>query len=210
MAYRQWLDKIVGSIQGPTVVIVEPDAIADLVHGGCLKGEQIEERYGLLNDAIGAFKSQKHVVAVYLDAANPRWFADPSLLVEPLHRAGVHGADGISTNVSNFVGTQENLAWIEQLMSGLGRFGNSLGAVIDTSRNGNGPYESTLEKAWCNPPGRALGDVPTTKVGTSLHVHAKLWIKIPGASDGACREGQPVAGEFWLDYALGLARGDSP
>lgn len=205
--YLQWLNKIAGSIKGSAVVIVEPDAIADLAHG-CLKGERVEERYGLLNDAIGAFKYQRQVAAVYLDAANPRWFADPSVLVEPLHRAGAHGADGVSVNVSNFIGTQENLAWVKRLMTGLDRLGGKLGAVIDTSRSGNGLYEGPLEPTWCNPPGRTLGDTPTTKVDAPLH--GKLWVKIPGASDGACRVGHPSAGTFWLDYALGLARGNSP
>ena len=72
--------------------------------------------------------------------------------------------------------------------------------VIDTSRNGRGP--KGVE--WCNPPGRALGTRPTTATGSPL-IDAYLWIKVPGESDGTCRNGPP-AGRWWPRYALGLAR----
>jgi len=61
--------------------------------------------------------------------------------------------------------------------------------VIDTSRNGQGPWAGTLD--WCNPPGRGLGETPTTDTGDEL-VDAYLWIKVPGESDGQCD--RPAAG----------------
>jgi endoglucanase len=67
--------------------------------------------------------------------------------------------------------------------------------VIDTSRNGNGPYGNE----WCNPPGRALGIPPTTDTGEEL-CDAFLWIKVPGESDGT-GNGGPRAGKFWPEYA---------
>jgi endoglucanase len=76
--------------------------------------------------------------------------------------------------------------------------------VIDTSRNGNGPYtQGDPAQRWCNPPGRALGETPTTKTADPL-VDAYLWIKRPGESDGTCKGG-PKAGEWWASYALALA-----
>jgi endoglucanase len=36
-------------------------------------------------------------------------------------------------------------------------------------------------------------------------VDALLWVKTVGASDGACRAGEPSAGTYSLAYALGLA-----
>jgi endoglucanase len=65
--------------------------------------------------------------------------------------------------------------------------------VIDTSRNGAGPWSPpagayTDAQVWCNPPGRGLGDQPTTITGNEL-VDAKLWIKVPGESDGSCTRG---------------------
>ncbi|NEE07199.1 glycoside hydrolase family 6 protein, partial [Streptomyces sp. SID7499] len=75
---------------------------------------------------------------------------------------------------------------------------------IDTSRNGNGPYTGgDPAESWCNPPGRALGEAPTTQTGDE-RVDAYLWIKRPGESDGDCKGG-PKAGAWWPEYALGLA-----
>lgn len=67
--------------------------------------------------------------------------------------------------------------------------------VIDTSRNGRGGWRATEGRysdpqAWCNPPGRGLGERPTLQTGHLL-VDAKLWIKIPGESDGQCMRGEP-------------------
>jgi endoglucanase len=65
--------------------------------------------------------------------------------------------------------------------------------VIDTSRNGQGPWSPPVgaysdPQIWCNPPGRGLGDRPTIKTGNDL-LDAKLWIKVPGESDGQCTRG---------------------
>jgi endoglucanase len=49
-----------------------------------------------------------------------------------------------------------------------------------------------------------LGQMPTTRTGHRL-VDAYLWIKYPGESDGPCNGG-PTAGQWWADYALGLAQ----
>lgn len=65
--------------------------------------------------------------------------------------------------------------------------------VIDTSRNGRGPWQPPAGKysdpeVWCNPPGRGVGERPTLQTGTPL-VAAYLWIKVPGESDGQCFRG---------------------
>lgn len=92
--------------------------------------------------------------------------------------------------------------------------------VIDTSRNGKGPWSppaATYSDAqvWCNPPGRGLGDRPTTMTGNEL-LDAKLWIKVPGESDGACTRGaigpgdpergmiDPAAGAWFKEQAAEL------
>ncbi|MFC9174490.1 glycoside hydrolase family 6 protein [Streptomyces sp. NPDC057107] len=67
---------------------------------------------------------------------------------------------------------------------------------------GNAGWQSP--ETWCNPPGRALGEPPTTETGDEK-VDAYLWIKRPGESDGDCKGG-PKAGAWWPEYALGLAR----
>ena len=78
--------------------------------------------------------------------------------------------------------------------------------VIDTSRNGQGPWTPTVSypdaQDWCNPPGRGLGLRPTADTGNAL-VDAYLWVKLPGESDGECTRGLGPAGET-VDPEWGL------
>lgn len=96
------------------------------------------------------------------------------------------------------------------------RYASQLGSVvptthfvIDTSRNGLGPWqypvgEYPAHEDWCNPPDRGLGARPTTTTGIDL-VDALLWIKVPGESDGNCYRG--TAGP--LDPARGIEDPDA-
>jgi endoglucanase len=87
--------------------------------------------------------------------------------------------------------------------------------VIDTSRNGRGPWSGELE--WCNPPGRGLGVRPTAGTNVAL-LDAYLWIKVPGESDGQCRGpvdpewgiANPPAGQWFPEQALELAQRAQP
>jgi endoglucanase len=103
--------------------------------------------------------------------------------------------------------------------------------VIDTSRNGQGPWTPTGEQTiwpdpqtWCNPPDRGIGLRPTTNTGNDL-VDAFLWIKVPGESDGQCSRGlgtgdnvvdpiwgqvDPSAGVWFPEQALELAKLANP
>jgi endoglucanase len=94
--------------------------------------------------------------------------------------------------------------------------------VIDTSRNGQGPWQPTVAypdaQVWCNPPGRGAGPRPTAATGLPL-ADAELWIKTPGESDGPCNRGiagsttdparggtaDPAAGVWFPEQALELA-----
>ena len=65
--------------------------------------------------------------------------------------------------------------------------------VIDTSRNGQGPWTAPAgaypdPEVWCNPPDRGAGAVPSTTTGNAL-IDAYLWIKVPGECDGKCYRG---------------------
>ncbi|MEI5099961.1 glycoside hydrolase family 6 protein [Streptomyces sp. PmtG] len=195
--YRRWIDEFATGLgTHAAYVIVEPDAVAQTV-AGCL-GADTDERYALLAYAVDRLKRQAGA-KVYLDAGNATWIPQVGRLVRPLRRAGVDRADGFALNVSNFHTNEVSAEYGHRLVRALGggpRF------VIDTSRNGNGPYPGAMP--WCNPPGRALGTAPTTRTGDAA-VDAYLWIKRPGESDGTCRGG-PEAGEFWPAYALELAR----
>ena len=74
--------------------------------------------------------------------------------------------------------------------------------VIDTSRNGQGPFNAAAyanppynqpaavitalnNGSWCNPPARGLGTRPTVTTNLAL-LDAYLWVKTPGQSDGNC------------------------
>ena len=107
---------------------------------------------------------------------------------------------GLSLNVSNFLTTEENVAYGRALSTATG----DRHFVIDTSRNGLGPDAAG---EWCNPRGRALGLPPATTTGTTTdpRFDARLWVKTPGESDGACNGG-PAAGTWWPQEALGLAQ----
>ncbi|MEL3946940.1 MULTISPECIES: glycoside hydrolase family 6 protein [Streptomyces] len=195
--YRAWIDAFADGIGTHTAyVVVEPDAVAQEV-AGC-EGADATERYALLAHAVARL-GQQPGAKVYLDAGNASWIPQESRLVEPLRQAGVDQADGFALNVSNYRTTEESTAYGHRLARALG---GGKHFVIDTSRNGNGPYTGD-DKAWCNPPGRALGTPPTTRTGDPA-VDAYLWIKRPGESDGTCRGG-PAAGTWWPEYALGLA-----
>jgi endoglucanase len=198
-AYRDWIDRFAKALgDSPALVVLEPDAIAHMVDG-CTPGEYHAQRERLLSEAIVRLKRQPNT-KVYLDAGNPDWIAEPHKLVEPLGRAGIANADGFALNVSNFQTDGITKEYGRRLSEALG--GKHF--VVDTSRNGNGPLRGDRAQAWCNPPGRALGTPPTTDTGDPV-VDAYLWIKRPGESDGQCRGG-PAAGQWWADYALGLAR----
>jgi endoglucanase len=202
-AYRAWIDGVATGIgDRATMVILEPDAVLHLVDG-CTQPQFQEERYSLLNYAITKLKSLKNT-KVYVDAGNAGW-GHPDQIFQPLQSAGVDKADGFAVNVSNFYSTQDSIAYGKQLSAKVG--GKHF--VIDTSRNGNGPYTGgSPDERWCNPPGRALGESPTTKTADPL-VDAYLWVKRPGESDGTCKGG-PKAGQWWASYALKLAKASKP
>lgn len=197
-SYRAWITGVAEALGDRKAwVIVEPDAVAHTLDACGVKGDLAAERYGLLAFAVQELKKRPQV-RVYLDAGNPGWSQDPSAMADALRKSGIAVADGFAVNVSNFYGTDADAAYGGQLSAALG--GKHF--VVDTSRNGNGPLGGD---SWCNPPGRALGEPPTTDTGRP-GVDAYLWIKNPGESDGECGRGEPRAGEFWLPYALGLAR----
>jgi endoglucanase len=195
--YRAWVDAVASGIgRRRAIVIVEPDATTHIA-SGCVPAAAATEREALLAYAIAELKRRTRA-AVYLDAGNAGWIAARNM--EPvLRRAGIRRADGFAVNVGNFYTTAQSRRYGHTLSRGL----RGKHFVIDTSRNGNGPYTGPLTPQWCNPPGRALGAAPTTRTG-DRSVDALLWIKYPGASDGSCRPREPPAGAWWPEYALAL------
>jgi endoglucanase len=199
-AYETWINQLAAAIgAGDDIVIVEPDGLPDAVRG-CLPPPQSTVRFQLLRYAMKKLGHLPHA-RVYLDAGNPGMFRDPSQLAQPLEKAGIRYGRGFSANVSNFQWTGDVVTWSQGLERALG---GHLGAVIDTSRNGRGPYNGPDNPQWCNPPGRALGPAPRLDPGPA-GIDAYLWVKDPGASDGPCNGGPP-AGQYWPQYAAELAQ----
>ncbi|GAA0667434.1 glycoside hydrolase family 6 protein [Kitasatospora atroaurantiaca] len=197
-AYRAWIGELAAGLADRAAwLVLEPDAVAHTLDGCGVTPSAAAERYELLSYAVRELKKHPKV-RVYVDAGNAGWVKDPDLLADVLRKSGVGEADGFAVNVSNFYTTEQSSAFAARLSEALG--GKHF--VIDTSRNGNGPLG---DKEWCNPAGRALGEAPSTATGRP-GVDAYLWVKSPGESDGDCGRGEPRAGEFWLPYALGLAR----
>lgn len=198
-AYQRWIRNVYAGIgDNPAVVVLEPDALPGL---RSLPPELQEERLFLLQDAIKVLR-QNPKVAVYIDAGHAAWVPAEEM-AELLKLAGVEHASGFAINTSNYRTTEECIEYghkISEILPGEKRF------VIDTSRNGNGPYleAKTETETWCNPPGRALGKPPTTETGDPL-IDGFLWLKRPGESDGECRGG-PAAGVWWMEQALDMAQ----
>lgn len=190
-SYQAWVQAIAQASRGTkTVFILEPDALAGW---DCLSPAQRSERASILRFAIQALASDPNHY-VYLDAGNARWHS-ASEMSSRIREIGTAGLQGVALNISNFLTTAESQAYGMQISNQTG----GLHVVIDTSRNGQGP---AADLSWCNPTGRGLGLPPAAQNGRP--VDAYLWLKYPGESDGACNGG-PTSGEWWPDYALGLA-----
>jgi len=194
--YKRWIRRIAAAAKNEAVIIVlEPDAIGLLKKDNCLSADQQTERLALIKDAVWVLRQNPNAI-VYIDSGHAHWDPAP-VFAERLKQAGIEDANGFALNTSNYVTTEENIAFGKKLSALVG------GAhfVIDTSRNGTG---ATPDNQWCNPPGRKIGKPPTTTTSDPL-VDGFLWLKRPGESDGECNGG-PKAGVFWLEKALEMAQ----
>ncbi|MFE1381493.1 glycoside hydrolase family 6 protein [Streptomyces sp. NPDC058740] len=285
-AYREWITALAEGVgQGPAVVLLEPDGLANLPKdcaGGIdPTGELTAARLADLDFAVTTLKRSPGT-AVYLDAGNSQWKAVGDI-ARRLIDAGVRKADGFALNVSNFQPTDQltrygtwvaKCVWFaaqgpdwarghtdwcaSQYYSAAapndGAPGNAVSAadpstwhwtdawydrsvgtppaaellhfVVDTSRNGRGPWTPAPgtygdPETWCNPPGRGIGPRPTADTGVPL-ADAYLYVKTIGESDGSCTRGttgtldpeygvvDPPAGAWWPRLAHELARNAQP
>jgi hypothetical protein len=196
-AYDGWIDKFAAGLgSGEVVVILEPDAIAQ---SDCLSEGERADRLASLARAGRVLKAANPKARVYYDAGHSDWNtpAKQASLLREAGAASAAGSDGVFSNVSNFNRTDAEIAYTRQTLDEIGG-PEGLGAVIDTSRNGNG---APADGEWCDPAGRKLGQPPTLRTGEA-RIDAYLWVKLPGESDGC--KGAP--GTFTPDYAYDLAR----
>lgn len=196
-AYDGWIDAFAAGLgSDEVIVILEPDAVAQT---DCLSPERRAARFASLARAGRVLKAADPDARVYYDAGHSGWNS-PAKQAALLRQAGAASAassDGVFSNVSNFHRTDDEIAYDRRVLDALGGPAG-LGAVIDTSRNGNG---APADGEWCDPAGRKLGRAPTTNTGEA-RIDAYLWVKLPGESDGCM--GTP--GTFTASYAYDLAR----
>ncbi|MGN9911141.1 glycoside hydrolase family 6 protein [Phytohabitans sp. LJ34] len=191
--YRKWIDEVAAGLAGrPATVVLEPDVLP--LMSNCLNTAQQAEVHASMAYATRKLKAASAAAKVYLDAGHSNWLP-PAEMAGRLVAAGIkESGDGISTNVSNYRSTRDEVAYAKKVLAAVGVA--RLRAVVDTSRNGNGP----LGDEWCDPKGRAIGTPSTTATGDPK-VAAFLWVKLPGESDG-CIAG---AGRFVPERAYELA-----
>ncbi|GGO04928.1 glucanase [Microbispora rosea subsp. aerata] len=192
-SYRAWIDQVAAGLGGrPAYIILEPDALA--IMPNCMNASQQAEVQASMAYAGKKFKATSPNVKVFFDAGHDAW-VNASDMANRLRGADIaNSADGIALNVSNYRYTSGLVSYAKNVLSAVGA--PNLKAVIDTSRNGNGPAGSE----WCDPAGRATGTWSTKDTGDSA-IDAFLWVKPPGESDGCIAP----AGQFVPQRAYDLA-----
>lgn len=109
-AYQQWIAAFAAAIgQAPAVVILEPDALANLPQD-CSPttdptGALTAARMADLRYAVSALEAQPNT-SVYLDAGNSQWHAVGDI-AQRLIDANVADTQGFSLNVSNYQPTDQ-------------------------------------------------------------------------------------------------------
>jgi endoglucanase len=193
-SYGNWVHNFAAGLgSGQVIIILEPDSVSLTT---CLSGQQQSDRFNALSQAGATIHAANPNAKVYMDGGHAAWNS-ASEQANRLRSAGILShADGVFTNVSNYNTTSNEVNFAKNILSALGNPSN-LHAVVDTSRNGNGP---TSGGEWCDPSGRAIGNYPTTNTGDSA-IDAFLWVKPPGEADGCAG----TAGTFMPDVAYQLA-----
>ena len=128
----------------------------------------------------------------------------PGYTARALNAAGVRKIQGFFTNDTHLNWTIKEIHWAQKISAMTG--GSDF--IVNTAQNGNGPLRQhdrvkNGNEVLCNPPGRAMGPVPTTSTGFA-HADAFLWTGPPGNSSGHCNGG-PDPGHFWAARAIVLA-----
>ncbi|WP_083661107.1 glycoside hydrolase family 6 protein [Actinophytocola xanthii] len=192
-AYRAWVDEVAAGLGGrPAYIVLEPDVLPLMT--SCQTPEEQARTSSSMAYAGQRLKAGSSRALVFFDIGHSAWLS-PAEAAQRLRAAQVSAsADGISTNVSNYRTTSDEVAFAKAVLANLGD--GRLRAVVDTSRNGNGPAGSE----WCDPPGRAIGTPSTTETGDP-QIAAFLWVKLPGEADGCIAP----AGQFVPQRAYELA-----
>lgn len=202
IAYKGWIDSIASGIKGRLCfVIIEPDALAMISR---MDDAGRNERYGCINYAVEKLAATG--AYVYLDAGDSGW-SNPNTMSELLLKAGVTKARGIASNVAHFRTTKNEHIYAAEICAKIkASHGADLHYILDTSRNGNGPYDvkpgQSSQMGWCNPPNAGYGFRPTLKINKVAYPYCDATIWVKGFSSDGSREGAPAAGEPYPEQAI--------
>jgi endoglucanase len=199
-AYRAWIDQVAAGLGGrPATIVLEPDVLALMTN--CLNAQQQADTRASIAYAGKKLKAGSASARVYFDIGHSAWLSASEAAARLVAADIANSADGFSLNVSNYRSTSSEVAYARSVIAATGI--SRLKAVIDTSRNGNGPAGTE----WCDPAGRAIGTPSTNQTGDPA-IDAYLWIKLPGEADGCIA----AAGQFVPQraYDLAIAAGPLP
>jgi len=201
-AYEAFIMQVALGIRGrKCILILEPDALPLSTRD--FTAQEQADRKSILSNAVQVLTASG--ADVYIDAGDSNWIPSADM-AKLLTAAGVTYAKGFALNVSHTEFEKDETAYANKIRAIIGMDKHF---VIDTSRSGLGAYKllagDDSQMAWCNPPGRALGSLPTLTTGVE-GCDAFLWIKPPGESDGQFPKGAPAPGRFWPEYALDLVK----
>jgi endoglucanase len=194
-AYLAWCQSFAKGLRGRfATVTLEPDAVAA---SRKMDSEGQGERLAMIAEAVEILTEAG--AAVYIDCGSSNWIR-PDPISELLIRAGIEKAAGFSLNTSGTQFTEDEVAYGVEIRK---RVGKAKGFLVDTGRNGRGPYRPCPGEHedihWLNAPGRGCGMRPTLRPGVAYvnaGMHAALWLKRPGSSDGVRQEGDLPAGKW--------------
>jgi len=185
--YLEFINSFCDGIEGQCpIIIYEPDALAHLADS---TKDSVITRLDLIKNALSIL-SERTLAHIYVDIGHSNWLSpeQANTLLSAVCNSKIRG---FALNTSNYRTTKESMEFGLRLCE----LRPNDYFVIDTSRNGNGPFGNE----WCNPPGRALGNPPSCNTGNEK-CDAFVWAKVPGESDGLCNGG-PRAGRFWPEQA---------
>lgn len=198
--YENWIRGFATGIgDRPAIVILEPDAVAQMIDCGMSEANKTIRR-NLLTYATQQLAAKAPRAWTYLDAGNDGWI-DPAVMAQGLKETGIANVRGFAVNVSNYKSTARSEDYGTRVNAALP---SPKKFVVDTSRNGG----TTVDGDWCNARGAKLGTPSSAGTGAA---ELLLWVKFPGDSDGECTHtghNDPKAGEFSAAFAKALITGD--
>ena len=201
-AYKAWIDSIASGIKNRfCFIVIEPDALAMINQ---MNEAGRVERYDCVNYAVDKLVTTG--AYVYLDAGDSGW-SNPTTMSDLLIKAGVTKTRGLASNVAHFRTTKNEHIYAAEICAKIKiSHGADLHYILDTGRNGNGPYVvkpgMSSQIGWCNPPNAGFGLRPTLKINNVVYPYcdATLWIK--GLSSDGSREGAPAAGQPYPEQVI--------